>query len=175
MILNLICISSIWFQVKKFDVTKYIKCWINISDNLLNVQGTVSRVLKSSLTIICTQVKSWVLYISALKNMQIMSYRKFDHSTQIFGEKRSWITVELEKNVVFMDKPIYLRFKILERSKYRVYDFFYNVVKANLKNTELILTDTDSLLVKFESKDYVEDLKKSNMSLTSSRCQPVTH
>ena len=70
------------------------------------------------------------------------------------------VAVELEKNVVCMDKPIYLGFKILERSKYRVYDFFYNVLKANLKNTELILTDTDSLLVKFESNDYVEDLKR---------------
>ena len=59
-----------------------------------------------------------------------------------------------------MDKPIYLGFKILERSKYRVNDFLNNVREANLQNNELILTDTNSLLVKFESRNYVEDLKK---------------
>ena len=73
----------------KCYINIYIKCYINISDNLLDVQGTVSQVLKSSLTIISIQaVKSLVLYMSALKNMQIKSYRKFDHSTQIFGEKK---------------------------------------------------------------------------------------
>ena len=36
----------------------------------------------------------------------------------------------------------------LKMSKYIIYDFFYNVLKNNFKNVQLLGQDTDSLIVR---------------------------
>ena len=45
-----------------------------------------------------------------------------------------------------LNKPIYVRFTVLELSKYLMYDFHYNFT-----------TDTDSLTYEIKSKDVYED------------------
>ena len=48
------------------------------------------------------------------------------------------------KPVSMLNKLIYVEFTVLDLSKWRMYDFYYNFVKKNF-NTELLFTDTDSL------------------------------
>lgn len=47
-----------------------------------------------------------------------------------------------------MDKPIYIGFVVLEFSKYRMYDIFYNCFKKMWKDGLLMYTDTDSFIYK---------------------------
>ena len=68
--------------------------------------------------------------------------------------------MELSRPTVTLNKPIYTGFQILESSKLHVFKFFYTVLKRKFPEIELLLTDTDSVLVKFESKDFVGDMKE---------------
>ena len=53
------------------------------------------------------------------------------------------------KSKVFLDTPIYVGMVILQLSKYKVWDFYYNVLKKEFGDrVKLLYTDTDSLLVK---------------------------
>ncbi len=65
--------------------------------------------------------------------------------------------VFLRNKSVLLNQPIYVGFAVLELSKMLMYDFFYNVfqpaVKATGGGTELVYTDTDSLLVRSETND----------------------
>ncbi len=47
-----------------------------------------------------------------------------------------------------MIKPFFIGFAILDMSKYIIYDFFYNVLKKNFNNVQLLGQDTDSLIVR---------------------------
>ena len=48
------------------------------------------------------------------------------------------------KPVLMFNKPIYVRFTVLELSNQLMYDFLYNFIKKNF-DAELLFTDTDSL------------------------------
>jgi len=66
--------------------------------------------------------------------------------------------MELGKNIVKLDKPIYAGFTILELSKYLMYDFHYNTMKPKYgDNIELLMTDTDSLTYKIKTDDFYQD------------------
>ena len=53
------------------------------------------------------------------------------------------------KSKVFLDTPIYVGMVILQLSKYKVWNFYYNVLKKEFGDrVKLLYTDTDSLLVK---------------------------
>ena len=71
------------------------------------------------------------------------------------------MAVELVRHSVKLDKPVDTGFRILQNSKLRGFKFLnYDVLGKNLKDIELVLTDTDSLLVKYQSNDYVRDLQR---------------
>ena len=101
------------------------------------------------------------------KNVVLVN-RPNQHCRQVCknGFKRFYIlspelvAVELARHSVKLDKPVYTGFRILENSKLRVFKFFYDVLRKNLKDVELVLTDTDSLLVKYRSNNYVRDLQR---------------
>ena len=48
------------------------------------------------------------------------------------------------KQVLILNKPIYIGFTVLELSKWLMYDFHYKFIKKNF-DAELLFTDTDSL------------------------------
>ena len=48
------------------------------------------------------------------------------------------------KPVLVLNKPIYIGSTVLDLSKWKMYDFYYNFVKKNF-NAELFFTDTNSL------------------------------
>ena len=55
-----------------------------------------------------------------------------------------------------LNKPIYVRFTVLELSKWLAFDFHYNFTKKQF-DTELLLTDTDGLTYEIKSEDVYED------------------
>ena len=63
---------------------------------------------------------------------------------------------------VLMDKPIYLGFSVLELSKLRMYETYYDELQPYFgqENIQLLSMDTDSFLLSVTTKDIVIDLKK---------------
>jgi hypothetical protein len=69
------------------------------------------------------------------------------------------IGVEMMKNKVVLDKPIGIGFTILDLSKMHMFDFYYNVMKKHFGNrVRVAYTDTDSLVLRIETKDITQEL-----------------
>ena len=72
------------------------------------------------------------------------------------------VLVEHKKAYVFYNKPYYVRFSILDLSKYIMYDYFYNVLRKFYPkpgSLNLLYSDTDSLLLKIRTRNLIRDLK----------------
>lgn len=93
---------------------------------------------------------------------QLISRPNF-HSASIFDE--NLVAIQLKREKVVLDKPIYIGFTVLELSKNHMYDFHYSVMKKYYnEKLSLCYTDTDSLLYCIETKDFYSDLKKHFLS-----------
>ena len=66
-----------------------------------------------------------------------------------------------ERENITLNSPIFIGFFILEKSKVKMYNFFYNVLKKHYNNqVNLVYSDTDSLLLSFEGvKDMFQEIK----------------
>ena len=53
--------------------------------------------------------------------------------------------VESYKKVIKLNKPAYVGMQVLDLSKIRMYDFYYNHLIKVFPKVDLLLTDTDSL------------------------------
>ena len=63
------------------------------------------------------------------------------------------------KPVLVLKKPIYVRFTVLDLTKWMMYDFHYNFIKKKF-NAELLFTDTDSLVYEIKSENIYEEFFK---------------
>lgn len=82
------------------------------------------------------------------------------HSSSIFSE--NLVAIQLNREEVVLDKPIYIGFTVLELSKSHMYDFHYSVMKKKYDDKlSLCYTDTDSFLYSIETYDFYKDLKES--------------
>ena len=71
------------------------------------------------------------------------------------------VIIELQKQKVRLNRPIYLGFTCLEFAKYHMYDVYYNYFKKFYnEQINLVYTDTDSLLLSVKTKDFYKDLKR---------------
>ena len=61
---------------------------------------------------------------------------------KMFG--KDYAAIQESKPVLIFNKPIYVGFTVLDLSKWKIHDFYYDFVKKNF-NAELLFTDTDSL------------------------------
>jgi hypothetical protein len=76
-------------------------------------------------------------------------------------EQNCFVAVEKLKTKLFLNRPIYTGFKILELSKLHMYKFWYDILKANYGNKlQLLMTDTDSFIFKIDCDDIFEELAK---------------
>ena len=75
-------------------------------------------------------------------------------SRKIFD--KNYAAIHEIKPILTLNKPICLRFTVLELSKWLMYGFHYNVIKKHF-DTELLFTDTDSLTYEIKSKYVYEE------------------
>jgi hypothetical protein len=75
----------------------------------------------------------------------------------IFNE--GLVAVERTANCIFLNKPIYAGFTVLELSKLLMYNFHYNIIKKQYgPRAALLFTDTDSLCYEIETEDVYDDM-----------------
>ena len=75
-------------------------------------------------------------------------------SQKIFS--KNLVAIHEIKPVLTLNKPIYVRFSILELGKSLMYEFHYNYIK-NKFYADLLFTDTDRLVYEIKTKDFYED------------------
>ena len=68
------------------------------------------------------------------------------------------VALELGKDVVTLDRPIYCGFSVLEQSKLMMQKMFYEVLRKKFPSCKLLMTDTDSFIIKIESDNLKDDL-----------------
>jgi len=70
------------------------------------------------------------------------------------------IAVQLNRVRTYYNKPIYSGFSILDISKWKMYDFFYNHMKVKYnENVRLNYMDTDSFILTIKTNDFYDDIK----------------
>ena len=78
------------------------------------------------------------------------------HTINLISEDLS--IIEMKKTKVKMNKPIYLRFSILEISKTLMYEFWYDYMKPKYNdNVKLCYMDTNSFIMNIKTNDFYED------------------
>ena len=76
---------------------------------------------------------------------------------KIFG--KDYAAIHEIKQVLVLNKPIYVGFTVLDLSKWKMYDFHYNFIKKKF-DAELLFTDTDSLAYEIKSENVYEEFYK---------------
>ncbi|KAK3721648.1 hypothetical protein QZH41_003670 [Actinostola sp. cb2023] len=66
----------------------------------------------------------------------------------------------MRKTELVFNKPVYLGMSILDLSKSLMYDFHYNYFKKKFKTSELLFTDTDSLMYEIQTEDFYKDIQE---------------
>ena len=83
--------------------------------------------------------------------------------------------VHLGKLTLYLNRPIYIGFSVLEVSKLLMYNFHYNHIKMKYgSKVKLLFTDTDSLCYEIETDDIYEDMQ-ADSHLYDFSDYPITH
>ena len=76
----------------------------------------------------------------------------------VFGE--SLAGIQMHKDRILMNRPVYTGMCILDLSKILMYKFYYQHLKYKYgSRCELLYTDTDSLLLEIKTEDIYEDME----------------
>ena len=91
-----------------------------------------------------------------VENIKLVSKSNY-HTTKHFSKKL--LAIEMKKKKVKMIKPVYLGMSILDISKTRMYEFWYDYVNPKYKDkTKLCYMDTDSFVINIFTEDFLEDI-----------------
>ena len=85
----------------------------------------------------------------------VKDYAKYVSKPSFVSQKildKNFVAVHRVKSVLLLNKPIYVRFSILELSKFLMYDFHYNYFNKRF-HVNLLFTDTDSLVYQVRGVD----------------------
>ena len=94
------------------------------------------------------------------KRARKMSVKPSFHGFRIFSEDLVGVHMNIEK--LYLNRPIYVGFSILDMSKTLMYDFHYNHIKKMYgSSATLLFTDTDSLAYVIQTNDIYEDMMHS--------------
>ena len=73
---------------------------------------------------------------------------------------KNFVAVHCSKTVLTLNKPIYIRFSILELPKLLMYQFHYDYVLKTFDNVKLLFTDTDSLVYQIKNGNVYDQCFK---------------
>ena len=80
-----------------------------------------------------------------LQDLHILGIKSFGKNVVVIHDKKELLT---------LNKPIYVGNTVLELSKLAMYQFYYDEVKKKCKNPILLFTDTDNLCIETEEDFY---------------------
>ncbi|XP_041377266.1 uncharacterized protein LOC121389682 [Gigantopelta aegis] len=93
------------------------------------------------------------------------------HAFRIFNE--DLVAVHLSKQRLYLNRPIYVGFNILDVSKILMYNFHYNYIKVKYESkAQLLFTDTDSLCYSIQTKDIYQDMMEERHLFDTSDYDP---
>ena len=79
------------------------------------------------------------------------------YTTKFFTEKL--LAIEMKKNQIYLNKPVYLGLLMLDSSKIVMYGFWYDYVKPIYgKKAKLCYIGTDSFIVYIKTNDMYKDI-----------------
>ena len=97
----------------------------------------------------------------------------FFASAAVFGE--SLAGIQMHKERILMNKPVYTGMCVLDLSKILMYKFYYQHLKYKYgTRCELLYTDTDSLLLEIKTEDFYEDMGR-HLELYATSDYPEDH
>jgi hypothetical protein len=93
------------------------------------------------------------------------------HTFRIFNE--NLVAVHMLKQRLYLNRPIYVEFTILDVSKTFMYDFHYNYIKKKYGQcAKLFFTDTDSLCYNISTENIYEDMVRDIHLFDTSEYDP---
>ena len=87
------------------------------------------------------------------------------------------VIVSQRKTQVYYNKPYYVGFSILDISKVLMHDYLYNILRPvylNSESVQVLYSDTDSFILKIQSKTIISDLTRLKPSFDYSNL-PIDH
>ena len=79
------------------------------------------------------------------------------HTTKHFSE--NLLAIEMKKTKVKINQPVYLGMSILDISKMRMYEFWYDYIKPKYGDrVKLLYMDTDSFVIYNITENFYEDI-----------------
>ena len=107
------------------------------------------------------------------KALKLSSLPNFDRCT-IFDS--NLIAIHMKKTEVYFNKPVYVGQSILDLSKTLMFDFHYKYIKKKYgKKSELLFTDTDSLMYEIKTEDFYKDISPDILSKFDTSDYPNNH
>jgi len=80
---------------------------------------------------------------------------------KIFNDKM--IGISRRKKCTILNRPTIIGLSILDYSKFKMFDFHYNIIKKKYNNNATLLyTDTDSLVYEIKTPDLFKDMKDNS-------------
>ena len=113
---------------------------------------TVENLRKRISVKLVNNAKDYVRYISKLNFV----------SQKIFS--KHFVTMHGIKPVLTLNRPSYVRFSILDLSKYLMFEFHYKYIKSKFDGN-LLFTDTDSLVYEIKEKMFMKVFMNTKICL----------
>ena len=86
-------------------------------------------------------------YVKCIRESSFVSQKMFN---------KNFVAIHEIKPVLTLNKPVYVGFRILDLSKYFMYEVHYKYIKSKF-DAKLLLTDTDSLVYEIKTEDIYKD------------------
>ena len=128
---------------RKNEVNSFEKDFFKLTNN--SVFGKTMENLRTRISVKLITISKYCIRCVSKSNFI---------SQKIFS--KNFVAIHQIKPVLIPNKPIYVRFSILDLSKLLMYKFHYEYIQYKF-NTRLLFTDIDSLVYEIKKVDAYED------------------
>ena len=124
---------------RKYAVNEFDKDFFKLTIN--SVYGNTMKNLQKRINVrLVNKTRDFLWYTS---RPTYTNYKIFDDD---------YAAIHEIKQILILNKPIYVEFTTLDWSKWTMYDFHHNFIKKNF-DAKLLIIDTDSLIYEIKSED----------------------